>query len=739
MKGVYCHRFSRIRCDKDSRIFGTGTVLCIGMIAFYTFSAKKYVIFGNMFFRRSILFLAFFAIASTGFSRENSFVMPLYAHAAKTGATPRSFTPNDKHKDRDSIVSPSSDKRKDKDINHSTLSDKDIHSDQDSTSASGESLLLLCDSLSSAHRTHSTPDGRILTDRMIRDSITATSQNNLRLYDSIRAKSSRRAVPRLLYNLLFIGSKSDTILNGQVLDESRLFEPYEGRTIGTISIGRDQVFDEDGNWFERTGNKTHVLTRERVIRRDLLFKAGDKLDAQLLVRNKQLLRSRPYISDAWVELVPDPQDSTRVDVVVRTRDSWTISADMRISGESRTMVGLYDANIFGTGNKLAIKSHFNRSTFKYEGNIVEYEIPNVLGTFYKAEFSAGRDFYNSELKLGLRKDFIRPTDYEVGVAYNDEKSKYYLVDRDTSELVKVRNFDIWGGRSRYIPSITSSIYFTGRYNYARYKLRPEVSSDHNPAFHNDDNLLFGLGLYREKFYSTNMVYGFGTREYLATGYKTELVGGYSWGEFSERMYLGTHFKMGDFTPVGYLMGGASIGSYINLSDGSWHRSAVDLDMRWISNLLNYQRIRIRQFLSLNYTQGWNRGTGSDEVLRFTSTNGLRTLKEDIMGINRMILNTETVFFTPFQPLGFRFAFFGFADIGLLGRNANPFNNEFCASFGVGLRIKNERLIFSTIQIQLGFSVGKQGWLDSRYFRISNETRLEQYRYIPSYPETVDFK
>lgn len=52
-------------------------------------------------------------------------------------------------------------------------------------------------------------------------------------------------------------------------------------------------FDSCGNWFERAGNKTHMLTRERVIRRDLLFKPGDKFDPQLVVRNKQLLRSRP--------------------------------------------------------------------------------------------------------------------------------------------------------------------------------------------------------------------------------------------------------------------------------------------------------------------------------------------------------------------------------------------------------------------------------------------------------------
>ncbi len=565
------------------------------------------------------------------------------------------------------------------------------------------------------------------------------TERNRRLYDSIAAKTSRRAVPRLLYKMLFVKPVLDTTVNGRVLDEDRLFEPYAGKTIGEIAIAREQVFAPDGNWLERAGNKIHVLTRDRVIRRDLLFRPGDKVDPQILVRNKQLLRSRAYISDAELELVPDPLDTTVINIVVHTRDSWTISADAGFHSEGRTMFSAYDANILGTGNKLSVKTHFDRNDFSYAGNIVEYEIPNVLGTFYTADFSAGRDFYNSELKLGLRKDFIKPTDYEVGASYEAVKEKNYLVDRDTSELGKVHTVDVRGGRSKYLAPIRSSIYVTGRYSRAEFSLRPPVGPEYNPAFHNTDNLLFGIGLYREKFYSANLVYGYGTREYLATGYKAELVGGYTWGEFEQMMYIGAGVKAGSFKPLGYVMGGITLGSYIDLSTGAWRRSAVDVDLRWFSNLFIFRRNRIRQFLSLNYTQGWNRYSGSEEVLRFTRENGLRTLREDVTGINRAVLNTETVFFTPYQPLGFRIAVFGFADFGLLGHHANPFRNEFFASFGIGVRIKNERLIFNAIQLELGFSVGKRGWLDSRYVRVSNQTRMEQYRYLPTRPEIVGFR
>ena len=152
-----------------------------------------------------------------------------------------------------------------------------------------------------------------------------------------------------------------------------------------------------------------------------------------------------------------------------------------------------------------------------------------------------------------------------------------------------------------------------------------------------------------------------------------------------------------------------------------------------------RRSRIRQFLSLNYTQGWNRLSGSDESIRFTDENGLQALKEHVIGTNRMILNTETVLFSPYHPLGFRIAFFGFADFGLIGYSPNIFKNEFYTSLGIGVRLRNERLVFNTIQIRLGIAFGKPGLVESEYFRLSNATRLEQWRYRPTRPEIVTFE
>lgn len=568
---------------------------------------------------------------------------------------------------------------------------------------------------------------------------TRVTERNQRLYDSIESKTSRRAVPRLLYKLLFVKPRLDTTASGRVLDETRALARYTGKTIGEIRIERGQVFSPDGNWLERTGNKLHTLTRERIIRRDLLFKAGDRFDPDQVVRSQQLLRSRPYISDANVTVVTDSLDSTRVDLVLRTRDSWTISVDGGLRSEGRTMVGISDANIFGTGNRLKVETNFSRNDFSYGGNMVEYAMPNIFGSFYSAEFEAGRNFYEETLRLGLVKEFLKPTDYEVGLTYSDLRSKYYMIEQDTSAIVKVRNLDVWAGRARYIKPLRSSLFLTARYNYARFSERPDVYYGLNPALHDHDALLTGVGLYREKFLTANMVYGFGIKEYLATGYKAELVTGYTWGEFSDALYLGMEYKTGGFRSIGYIMGGFTLGSYIDHTSGMWSRSAVDIDLRWFSNLFIFRRNRIRQFLSFNYTQGWNRELGNNESIRFTDRNGLQALDEYVTGTNRMVLNTETVVFAPFQPLGFRFAFFGFADFGLIGYSPNIFKNDFFTSFGLGLRLKNERLIFSEVQIRLGIAFGKNGSVASDYFRMSNGTRLEEYRYRPTRPEIVGFE
>lgn len=566
----------------------------------------------------------------------------------------------------------------------------------------------------------------------------AAQRRTDRLYDSIRSKSDRHAVSRVLYKTIFRRSR-DTTAEGRVVDENRAFAPYAGKRIGEIRIERAAPFGSD-TWLERTANKLHTVTRPQIIRRDLLFRSGDRLDPQIIVRNLQLLQSRSYISDALIEVRPDSLDTTRVDLVVRTQDSWTVDVDADLHAGGETSIGLAEANLFGRGHLLRLETNFDYRDFGYGGNVVEYGVPNLFGSFFDFEFGAGRSFNTSRFDVELSKAFLRPTDYELGIAYRNDKVEHDFLDRDTTELVKARDFDLWGGYARYVPRWRVSTYLTGRYNRRCFTLRPDdVAPTHHPALHGYDALLFGTGFYRERVYSASMIYGYGSREYLSAGFKSELVGGYLWGEFADELYLGLSHAMGGFTSIGYLMGKFMLGGYAEARSGDWRRGALDAQLRWFSNLFCSGRTRWRQFVSLSYTLGRGRFTGADESLGFTGGRDLHASTTKATGTNRLLVNSETVFFTPYAPWGFRIALFGFCDAGLLGYHDNIFRNAGFASFGLGIRIRNEQLVFKTIQIRLGVAVGRRGLSESRYFRFSSEPDLDQYSFTPEPPERLLFE
>lgn len=563
---------------------------------------------------------------------------------------------------------------------------------------------------------------------------------NERLFDSIQSKANRNKVSRLLYDLLVTEKKSIAPNpSGAVIDQSTVYRPFSGRKIREVEIERIPVFDLEGNWFERTGNKLHVQTRERVIRRDLLFEAGDTIDPQELVRNMQLLNSRSYISQVAIQILPDSLHTNEVTVRVLVQDSWTISVDGRWGGDGETMVSLFDDNILGWGTRFNVETNFDRRDFTYGGNVLQYKMPNIGGSFYSAEILGGREFQESTLNLSIGKELIRPTDYGVGASFIRNKTIYNEDDPNQIIFSRIKKSDLWGGFSHEFKSIRSSLYTLLHFTRTRFEERPEVAFGLNPAYHEGDQLLGSLGIYRERFLTTNMIYGYGTREYIGTGYQAELIGGYHWGEYHNGYYLGAGLKGGDFFSWGYAYGGVEIGSYIRPEDGAWFQSVGKVDLKYFSNLLPAGRFHVRELIKFNYTQGWNRMRGNHETINFTKENGIRSLKDVDGGINRCSLNTETVLFTPYQPWGFRVTLFGFADFGLLGNHANPFQNNFYSAIGVGIRIKNERLIFSAIQLQLGVAFGKAGLLNNRWYRFSSQRSLNEFRFRPDAPAPISFE
>ena len=559
------------------------------------------------------------------------------------------------------------------------------------------------------------------------------------LLDSLRITTDKHKALKFIYDAVIRPAKGNALSKTKITDEREMYEHLRGKTIRDITIDRKDIYQDNSNFIKRVANKLHYPTRERTIRKDLLVSIGDKVDPDIIVANKHLLTSRKYIYNSYFTFTPSKYDSTSVDLVVTTNDNWTLSADGSTSFGGNSNLEIYDANFIGLGNQLSVTTHFDWKDFNYGGNTIEYTVPNIAGSFFKGNFIAGDDFDNSDYGFCVSKEFIQPTDYEMGAEAYYRRSPYHLQYEDTIKgVMEVNLMDVWLGSSKYIDRFNSSLYANVRYSYRYFKERPYVDINTNHAFHDQRFILFGIGIYKENFYSSNLIYGFGVKEYLSAGFKSEIIGGYEWGEFGNDIILGLNMKKGGVSDLGYFMGDIKSSVNINALNGEMNSGILDLDMTYISNLWGNESLRLRQFINLNYTYGWDRGDGNGEVITFTDASGPRALSEDVYGTNRMVLNSETVYFTSFRPLGFRFAFYSFVDIGTLGYNRNPFNNDFFSTLGVGVRIKNDRLIFSTIQLRLGIGIGKNGFLDSEYIRTQSLSKVDKIRYIPSKPQAVSF-
>ncbi len=133
----------------------------------------------------------------------------------------------------------------------------------------------------------------------------------------------------------------------------------ETAVIREVTLERRNVFDltnpDEDKGLYRLANRFHIVTREHVIRDQLLFQAGDDYDPRLVEESERILRSNDYLFDAEIETVRRPDGD--VDLRVVTRDVWSFSPSLSVSrsgGENTTSVGFEDDNFLGNGQRIRL-------------------------------------------------------------------------------------------------------------------------------------------------------------------------------------------------------------------------------------------------------------------------------------------------------------------------------------------------------------------------------------------------
>ena len=189
--------------------------------------------------------------------------------------------------------------------------------------------------------------------------------------------------------------------------------------------------------------------------------------------------------------------------------------------------------------------------------------------------------------------------------------------------------------------------------------------------------------------------------------------------------------------LGYLYGKVEFGGFLDEVDHI-NQGVFNLKMDYFTNLFIINRFKVRHFLQFNYSRGVNRYL--DEYITINDRYGITGFYDErVKGVQKVTASYEAVSFSPYYFFGFRFAFFGFLDFGFISNEEPILLTKLHSGYGFGIRIKNERLVFETIQIRLGYYPTISDIQFPFLLDLSGEKRLNPQNFYVTKPDLVKFQ
>ncbi len=577
-------------------------------------------------------------------------------------------------------------------------------------------------------------------------------KNPTLFYDSLEIKASRHRVTQLLYDWMISMPKEKV---DKDLLSYQYYQSFENKTIGSITIKPLEVFGPSlidtskitDVWIEKMANKLHTKSNLSVIRKNLWIREGQNLDPDLMMDNERLLRSLPYLQDVRIIIRPQKYNDNVVDVLILTKDVFSFGATASLGGINKGSIGIYDQNILGRGHEIGFKLVGNTEKDPQLGFDAYYRINNFNGNFVNFTTGYTNTYISEGFLISADRDFLRPKSVWAGglTALRSFRSNRII----STDLVRTEyplNFiylDGWYGRRlkhRILESDSRfQINISGRVRYTSFYERPEADIYNHQYFANSTFYLAGLSFSQRSYVRDFLIYSYGITEDIPKGYLHELVLGYDQNEFGNRWYSHLFFSTGNLfkSKPYYFYTAFGLGSFWNST--GLEQGMADWKMNFISPLFHVWNVQSRQFVKLDYTLGFNRF--EMENLTLNNLNGIRGFNSDIgKGKQRLSLNVENVLFQRKPILNFQTALFSFFDLGIIGdTKKNIFKQDYFAGLGLGLRIRNENLVFKTLQIRLAFYPYHPSDINSIGFMLNGVTKTRFYTFQPRGPEPLRFE
>jgi hypothetical protein len=152
-------------------------------------------------------------------------------------------------------------------------------------------------------------------------------------------------------------------------------------------------------WPASLFSSLHPVSQEGVIRRQLLFAAGDTVDTLRVGETMRRLRAQRLFADAVI-LATRCDPSGGVGIAVHTRDTWTLRPTARLRTTTQLSVGVEERNFLGSGRTVALTREMS---LRGNGAAISLSDPFLFGSSVAANMRIANLAGAHTLRLGLRR------------------------------------------------------------------------------------------------------------------------------------------------------------------------------------------------------------------------------------------------------------------------------------------------------------------------------------------------
>lgn len=540
-------------------------------------------------------------------------------------------------------------------------------------------------------------------------------------YEFTRLKeiAYRRKWSKQLYRALFPRLPRGKIEVIEAENSETRYKPYRGRTVRDVRVKvlppfgtsvRDTSYARDSTrWFEAVANSVHQRTSERLVKRHLTVKPGDRIVPFELVQNELLLKQLSNIDDALIRVIEIQGDSSAVDLQVTCRDefSWTGSGSTNFMYNAE--IGIENRNLWGQGHSAHYDVVYRGHQEQKWGHRARYTIRDIFSSRvdFHGEYRDTRD--NHFLSVELEKEFLTATTRRAGgMTFKRIYSSTLLVDKDVTRPVQLFNYklvDLWAGYSHQWPqryTFNQNVFITARYSATRFIDRPPVSPDSNHFYHDRDTYIAALSYMKLKYFKANLIYDFGRAEEIPSGLHGTFITGYEKQEFDDFFYLGSEWVYSWYNIHADRFYALSIALGTFFNSYKMESGVFKMDGKYISPLYRLGKNRFRLYARVDYTRGIHRNPGDSIYFREKDIPGFNNSKRDIPGGNhRLSASLSTTLFLPRVKWGFRSSLSAHADVGMLAAGNDPLlKSPPYWGLGASLNLRNDNIVFKNLSLRI---------------------------------------